>query len=261
MSDEKYKIDDSMQTVFYRLEFYRKRYKLAQYAVILLFFGIFAAAAFAWHGATWLPSPRYIPIFMNDQPVLHRSLADPIYKEVRDRDGNLIVNYETALFSWAGNRAIDINSYNWVSYRRRIQELRQYFTSNGWDAWLGQLENVGVINFMNNYYVRRSAVFRDEVRLIGKQEVNGTYAWRFWVPLIITEHRYINGEPDEITLYQDVVFTIERVDEAVTPDAIAIRQVVQARCNILSLRFAGETYEGDEVHEDVTCPYEIGDDL
>jgi hypothetical protein len=224
-------IEDPLQMTLMRLAFYRRRMRLMFLAVASLGLGVLIAGKYALGAIAWQPTPYFFAIDVRDRPIQERPLYMPLYGDGTDSNGQPH-SYSTAqLLHWAEERALQMSNINFINYRVELQELRSGFTTAGWNDWIDAMTDANRVYSLEVKRERSTARLRLAARVVREQNTEPgsgqTHAWRIVVPLTVTLQSYEDRSTS--TFERNVIFTVVRVSEVQSPDAVAIAQVVECR--------------------------------
>ena len=91
----------------------------------------------------------------------------------------------TDILVWANEAAVKIHTYTYLTYRRDLQQIQNYFWPNAWDVYQRALKTQHYKKSLITQQMAVSAVAAD-VPLLLKQGVNnGRYTWKVEVPLLL----------------------------------------------------------------------------
>src|SRR5262245_58488610 len=119
--------ENALELVRLRNEFYRDSYRRVMMILLLAILVIFILAGSLTYVLTHPPAPRYfatdstgriIPLIPLDRPNLSTS----------------------ALLQWANSAAVAAFTYNFVNYRQELQAASEFFTPEGWQAFIQSLQ-------------------------------------------------------------------------------------------------------------------------
>ena len=121
----------------------------------------------------------------------------------------------------AADAAIELNSYDYLNWRRQIQNaMNSYMTTNAQRAYSNALNGSNTIKRVEEGYYTVSALLGNKPPRISEQgELNGRFYWKVEVPLVIYYRTPQVSKPESRVL----VMTIVRVDPSfINPNGIAI---------------------------------------
>ena len=129
---------------------------------------------------------------------------------------------DSAVLQWANQAAIAAFSYNFVNYRTELQASSGFFTAEGWDQFLQALEQSNNLVAVKAKKLIVSAVATKAPVILQKGLLNGVYAWRVQMPLLVTYQ-----SASEFSQQNNVVtILISRVPTLNSPRGIGIAQFI-----------------------------------
>ena len=128
------------------------------------------------------------------------------------------------LLQWANVAAVAAYNYNFVNWRQRMDELRPYFSAQGWESFYPSFseQQVGPMVAKKTMV---SAVAIDVPVIEQRGVLQGRYTWRVAVPLLVS-YQTASVKTQEKILVRMV---ISRVPVVQTPRGIAVMQFHTAR--------------------------------
>jgi len=128
----------------------------------------------------------------------------------------------SALLQWATEAASAAFTYDFVNYRAQLQKASEYFTTNGWSSFLSELQSTrNLLAVQAKKLVINAVVTRAPV-ILEERVINGRYAWRIQMPMIIT----YQSASESTTSSTTVTLTITRVSTVTSPRGIGISQFI-----------------------------------
>lgn len=200
---------DALETVMLRNSFYKDGYRKITSALIAALLIIVMLAGIIFYLIAHQPTPKYfattdsgkiIPLIPLDQPNIN----------------------STAILQWATNAAVALYSYNFVNYRQAFTENRQYFTSEGWGAFLQQLQSSGSLSTVQSKKLIVSAVAAGVPVIVNEGAFKGRYFWRVQIPLLVN----YEGESGSFQNHLLITVTIQRMSTLEREDGVGIEAFV-----------------------------------
>lgn len=201
--------EDALIAVTMRNNFYRDGQRKVMIVLLLSILCNVVLAGILTYIITHPPAPKYFatsingritPLFELDQP----NQSDP------------------AVLQWANQAAIAAFSYNFVNYRTELQASSGFFTAEGWDQFLRALDESNNLVAVKAKKLIVSAVATRAPVILQKGVLNGRYAWRVQMPLLVTYQ-----SASEFSQQNNVVtMLISRVPTLNSPRGIGISQFV-----------------------------------
>jgi intracellular multiplication protein IcmL len=197
--------------VSFRNDYYRDQYRnmagIGRYGTIALLLSVFMNAFLSYE-------------------ILHRR---PIYFATT-RDGRIIplVPLSRPEFSnrtvieWATARAVDAYSYDFVNWRERLTGIAKDFTAVGYSSFVASLKTSGNLSLAIKEKRVVSAAPSGAGVLVAKGLLNGSYAWKVEVPIVVSYQVARN------TVSQNVLVTLLIVRRSLVthPSGMAIAQFI-----------------------------------
>jgi intracellular multiplication protein IcmL len=129
---------------------------------------------------------------------------------------------DSAVLQWANQAAIAAFSYNFVNYRSELQASSGFFTADGWTQFLQALQDSNNLDAVKAKKLIVSAVATRAPIILQKGILNGRYAWRIQMPLLVTYQ-----SASEFSQQNSVVtMLVTRVSTLNSPRGIGIAQFV-----------------------------------
>ena len=125
--------------------------------------------------------------------------------------------------TWGTNTAILLNSYNFANYREALQDMRQYFTPQGYRLFLLALKESTNLDAVTADKMIVSAQPRGPLQIINKgQTSQGAYYWQVEIPMLVSYQSKLKV----ISQHLRMKMTILRVSTLEFQSGIAIAQIV-----------------------------------
>jgi intracellular multiplication protein IcmL len=165
--------EDAVQLVKLRHEFYRDNYRKIMWLLLFCVLIILVLGGGLFYVVSNPPKPQYFatttdgrisPLVPLDQPNLSTS----------------------ALLQWANTAAVAAYTYNFVNYRQALQEASEYFTPDGWTAFMDALNVTNNLNALIEKKLIVSAVATGAPVVLQQGLLEGTYAWKVQMPILVT---------------------------------------------------------------------------
>lgn len=209
MANQKQPSDDALVIVRNRNDFYRDNYRKLVGALLFSFLIMAILVASLIYIIVNPPQPRYfatsaegriIPIVPLDQP----NIA------------------QTTLLQWANTSAVSAYTYNFVNYRQALQTASANFTPDGWTAFMEALESSNNLNAVIAKKLVVSAVATGAPVILQQGIINGVYAWRIQMPMLVTYQSASQFSKQSIL----ITMLITRVPTLNSPEGIGISQFI-----------------------------------
>lgn len=207
------KNDDALLMIFERNYFYRRQYLLALGAfgmALLVLVVLFFVLIYVVRNPT---APLY---FATDN-------VGRLIKVVPVTQPNMSTEDMTR---WAINAVEKTYSYDYVNYRRQLQSAQKYFTTYGWTKYMSALKTSNNLIALTN----RKLVIRAKVvgppKLIVAGLLGGSYAWKFEMPVLVTNWLPPYDAQSKFTNALTVTVIVQRMPILQSSDGVGIVQLV-----------------------------------
>ena len=127
-----------------------------------------------------------------------------------------------ALLNWATLAATATFTIDFVNYQQNLIDLKDYFTENGYTAFLKALTEQGAITAINEKKLVLTAVAIGTAVITSENEVNRIHSWTVEVPITVT-YLSVSTEEKENKL---VTMTIIQVPTEFASTGIGIERYV-----------------------------------
>ena len=165
--------DDIIEVVKSRNDFYRDNYRKVVIALLLCIFIIVILTCSIIYIITNPPEPRYFAT-TNDGRIM------PLVPLEQPNLSN------AALLQWANTAAISAYTYNFIDYRQRLQEASEYFTPDGWRAFLDALKASNNLNAVTDKKLVVSAVAVKAPTVLEQGILMGRYTWKVQLEMLVS---------------------------------------------------------------------------
>ncbi len=198
---------DALETVVLRNEFYRDNYRRVVFGLLLMVFINIGCIGVIGYLITNRPEPVYFATSNDGKIIKLQPLTEPVISKAE-------------LLQWATVAATEANTYGFSDYRKRLEDASVYFTPGGWKEFQAALERSRNLETVISRKLVANAVATGAPIVTDQGVINGRYAWKIQLPLLITY------ESASTKIRQPVVVTmvVTRVSTLDTPKGIAIAQ-------------------------------------
>ncbi|MCX7118038.1 MAG: type IVB secretion system apparatus protein IcmL/DotI [Legionellales bacterium] len=201
--------DDALTAVVLRNNFYRDGQRKMILILLVSLIANFVLASMLFYIITHPPAPKYFATSINGRITPLFALNEPNQSD-------------SAVLQWANQAAIAAFTYNFVNYRSELQASSGFFTAEGWDQFLSALQQSNNLDAIKAKKLIVSAVATRAPIILQKGILNGRYAWRVQMPLLVTYQ-----SASEFSQQNNVVtMLITRVSTLNSPRGIGIAQFV-----------------------------------
>jgi intracellular multiplication protein IcmL len=168
----------ALELVAYRNNFYRDNYR--NLMIVCLGMLLIIGLLFFWgfYERTHKPVPQYFATTYDGKLIALTPLNEP----------NL---QDNALLQWATEAAVNSYTFNFVNFRKALQDIRIYFTKNGYLNFLKALKDSNNLDAVQNKKLVVSAVPTGAPVILRKGlykdgSVSGVYGWNVQMPMVLT---------------------------------------------------------------------------
>ncbi|HAT2036438.1 TPA: type IV secretion protein DotI [Legionella pneumophila] len=201
--------EDALTVVALRNKFYKDSQRKVILALLIAIVVNVVLASLVVYMITHPPAPKYFATSIN-------GLITPLFPLDEPNQS------DSAVLQWANQAAIAAFTYNFVNYRDELQASSGFFTAEGWDQFLGALEQSNNLDAVKAKKLVVSAVATRAPIILQKGVLNGRYSWRVQMPILVTYQ-----SASEFTQQNNVVtMLITRVSTLNSPRGIGISQFV-----------------------------------
>ncbi|HAT1806787.1 TPA: type IV secretion protein DotI [Legionella pneumophila] len=201
--------EDALTVVALRNKFYKDSQRKVILALLIAIVVNVVLASLVVYMITHPPAPKYFATSINGRITPLFPLDEPNQSD-------------SAVLQWANQAAIAAFTYNFVNYRDELQASSGFFTAEGWDQFLGALEQSNNLGAVKAKKLVVSAVATRAPIILQKGVLNGRYSWRVQMPILVTYQ-----SASEFTQQNNVVtMLITRVSTLNSPRGIGISQFV-----------------------------------
>ncbi|HAU0259184.1 TPA: type IV secretion protein DotI [Legionella pneumophila] len=201
--------EDALTVVALRNKFYKDSQRKVILALLIAIVVNVVLASLVVYMITHPPAPKYFATSINGRITPLFPLDEPNQSD-------------SAVLQWANQAAIAAFTYNFVNYRDELQASSGFFTAEGWDQFLGALEQSNNLDAVKAKKLVVSAVAIRAPIILQKGVLNGRYSWRVQMPILVTYQ-----SASEFTQQNNVVtMLITRVSTLNSPRGIGISQFV-----------------------------------
>jgi intracellular multiplication protein IcmL len=196
---------DALEAVQMRNNFYRDSYRRVLTVLLIMVLLNVTLLALLYYMITNRPKPEYFATTSDGKVIRMYALSEP-----------LVTSAE--LLQWTTVAATSVNTYNFVNWRKELQDASNYFTPTGWREFQDALKASNNLETVTSKKLSVSAVATGAPVVLDRGLIGGVYKWKVQVPLLITY------ESASTNLSQPVVATmlVTRVSTLDTTKGIAI---------------------------------------
>jgi intracellular multiplication protein IcmL len=203
--------EDALELVRLRNNFYRDNYRRLVGILLVMIIVNLLLIGTVIYLLTSRPSPVYFATSPDGRITPLHPLNEPIVTPPE-------------LLQWVTEAAVETYSYNFVNYRQELQRASEYFTPEGWNQFQQSLRASRNLETVIAKKMVVSATPTGAPEITDQGLLNGRYAWRVRLPLLVT---YQNAQ-EQIQQPITVNMVVLRVPLIDSPKGIAIAQFVAA---------------------------------
>lgn len=199
--------DDALQTVRLRNNFYRDNYRNVVIALLVLVGVIFVLSSALYYQLTHSEVEfRYFATTQDGRVIPIIPLSDP----------HVSTN---SLLQFSAEAAMAAYSFDFINYRKQLQDASQYFSVQGWEGFMKGLEpNLKAVKAKQLVV---TAVPGGAPVIIRQGLIGERYAWKVQMPLSVT----YSSSSEKIVNSLMVTMLVKRVSTLETPRGIAVEQI------------------------------------
>lgn len=127
-----------------------------------------------------------------------------------------------ALLQWSVQAATLAYTYNFGNYETVLANVSNYFTNEGWADYQTALDAAGTIAYINEKKLALAAVPTDAAVIIQEGVIEGRYAWKIQVPMLVTYTSASESVPQNIL----ITMLVSRIPTWYNPKGIGIVQFI-----------------------------------
>ncbi len=189
--------------------FYRDSYRKVLLSLILSIFSIILLIGAIIYIVINPPKPRYFATYANGSLAQMVPLDQP----------NMSVS---ALLQWVSTAVISVNTFDFVNYRDQLQKASEYFTSDGWQAYLSALQGSRNLDAVIQKKLTVTAVATGAPVIVKAWLENGVVTWQIQLPVLITYQSASNFVPQN----NIIILKVKRISTLLNPSGIGIEDYV-----------------------------------
>lgn len=204
-------VDDAVELVRLRNDFYRDNYRRLVGCVLLLLAIVVLLVSIVFYQIINRPAPKYFATTVDGRIMQLFPLSEAMLSPAE-------------LLQWAHRAAVSAYTYNFVNYRSAMQQLQNKFTPDGWHYYEDALRTARTLEMVIAKKLVVSAVATGTPVILDQAIVSGRYSWKVQIPLLVTYQ-----SPNEQTQQPMVVtMIVSRVPTVDMPKGIAIVSFVSS---------------------------------
>lgn len=197
-------VDVSMRNSFYR-DSYRKILIALNLSVVALVILIISVVYIINHP----PQPKYFATYADGKLVPLIPLNMP----------NISQAY---LMQWVNTAVVAVNTYDFVNYRDQLQKASEFFTQEGWAAYLESLKASRNLNAVVEKKLVVSAFAKKPPVIVRAGILDGVFTWTIQIPItVIYQSANASNQQDLV-----VTLTVKRISTLTNPNGIGISNYI-----------------------------------
>ncbi len=200
----------ALEQVLVRNNFYRDNYRRLMVCCLMMLCIIALLIVWEFYERANRPGPQYFATTSDGKLIALTPLSQP----------NLSTN---ALLQWATEAATSAYTFNFVNYRKALQDVRIYFTATGYQNFLKALQDSSNLQAVQTKKLVVSSV-PTGAPIILKEGLtaDGVYAWQVQLPMLLTYQSASEQYRQNIIL----TMLISRVPTLDSPKGVGIASFV-----------------------------------
>ena len=192
-----------------RNTYYRNSHRKLVGILLLAFIFIMILSGMLVYLAAHPENPKYFAISSDGKLTPLDSLNEPNISP-------------SALLQWANTAAIASYTYNFVNYKQALQAASEFYTPEGWDAFMTALNNTNNLPQVISKKLLVSAVATGAPVILQQGLLNDSYSWRVSMPMLVTYQSASQFSQQSIVL----TMLITRIPTLISARGIGIAQFV-----------------------------------
>jgi len=210
-------VDDAVELVRLRNNFYRDNYRRLVGALLILLVAIIMLIGTVLYQIMNRPEPRYFATTVDGRIMQLFPLSEAMLSP-----GELL--------QWAHRAAIAAYTYNFVSYRDAMQQLQNQFTPDGWRYYEDALRVSRNLEMVIAKKLVVSAVATGTPVILDQAVIDGRYSWKVQIPLLVS-YQSPNEQTQKPVIAMMIISRVPTVD---MPKGIAIVSFVVTEGSVAS---------------------------
>ena len=199
--------EDALKLVQLRNNFYRDNYRRVLGALMLMLFINIALVGLLAYSFTRTHEAQYFATSSDGRITQLHPLSQAVVST-------------SALLQWANQAAVVAYTYNFVNYRKQLQEASEFFTPEGWRNFEVALKGSRNLETVLARKLVVTAVATGAPVVLDQGVIGGRYAWKVQMPLLVTYQSSSTTYQQTLT----ITMVITRVPILNVPKGIAIAQ-------------------------------------
>lgn len=197
--------NSALELVILRNAFYRDNYRRALLALLAVIMANILLAGAIFYKFITPPPPQYFAATPDGRIIDVHPLSDPVVTD-------------SFVVQWAANEVRASFSQDYMHWRKQLQDVSSSFTPGGWKYFLQSMQQSNNLKTLTSQKMVSDAQVTGAPQIIEKQVVDGHYAWKIQLPILVT---YANKDKT-IPMPMDVTLIVMRMPVKDYPQRIAI---------------------------------------
>lgn len=162
-------------------------------------------------------------VYLGLRPIEYRYfVTDPSGRVTEIQAINRPIQSQEMVLNWATQSITKAYSMNFANYAQQLKDIEPNFNEAGWRGYQEALKTSGYLEKMLSNQYSTSAVPKSAPVVVAQGDLNGVWAWRLQIPIIVSYKSASVSQTQEITVDAVVV----RRPETENPSGLAIAQII-----------------------------------
>lgn len=181
---------EELNVVRLKDDFYRDGFYKILIAFALIIAAILALVALSLYLYFSKPAPVTFKAD-NEWRILAPVPVDKVYLNTPD------------LIQWVSEALSSVFTYDFINYKKQLSDMAHYFTTNGWQKFLDQVNVYANYNMVQNYKLFMNAEAAGAPFILSQGLLEGRYAW--WIQMPLTLNYFTLSKTDQKTIVIQVL--------------------------------------------------------
>lgn len=162
-------------------------------------------------------------VYLSVRPVQYRYfVTDPSGRITEIQAINRPIQSQEMVLNWATQAITRSYSMNFANYAQQLKDIEPYFNEAGWRGYQEALKTSGYLEKMLANQYSTASVPKSAPVVVAQGDLNGVWAWRLQIPIIVSYKSSSVSQTQEITV-DAVVVTRPETEH---PSGLAIAQII-----------------------------------
>jgi intracellular multiplication protein IcmL len=197
--------EDALTLVLLRNVFYRDGYRWAVLALFIVLIVDCALAGLLYYQFKNPPQPQYFAITPDGRIINNYALSDPVFPNDH-------------VLQWTADAVRQTFSLDFMHWSQQLQTSSVKFSASGWKEFVKAFKASNNLDTLVKLKMVSNAEVTGAPQLVQTAVLNGVYAWKIQVPILVT----LTNANQVIPLPMDVTVIVIRVPVEESPERIAI---------------------------------------